>query len=166
MRNLAHSFLVGGSQATRLGIAARGLNAAACVGASARGGQLRLLVVSVQRSTSEAAASEAARFPTLGSSYSCGIWRTQPTESMSSPSSIVVRRLVGISAVRLAPQTGIKLRRDPDKPKKPMSPYFRFLAYYRTQHSGLKPTEVAKAAALEWKALADKGHTSNHTRPR
>jgi len=44
-------------------------------------------------------------------------------------------------------------RRDPEKPKKPLSAFFQFLSGYRTKNASLKPTEIAKLAGAIWKDM-------------
>merc|ERR1719268_606228 len=45
-----------------------------------------------------------------------------------------------------------------NKPKKPLTGFFRFVNNFRKNHSEMKVTEVTKAAGAEWKVLnkADK----------
>jgi hypothetical protein len=43
--------------------------------------------------------------------------------------------------------------RDPDRPKRPLSAFFRFLDGYRTKHASLKATEAAKLGAAVWKDM-------------
>lgn len=49
----------------------------------------------------------------------------------------------------------IVLPRDPEKPKRPISAYFRFLADFRAKNTttNLKGSEIVKQAAVEWKSL-------------
>lgn len=44
--------------------------------------------------------------------------------------------------------------RDPEKPKRPLSSFFRFLDGYRTKNASLKPTEATKLAAAIWKDMS------------
>lgn len=46
-------------------------------------------------------------------------------------------------------------KRDPERPKKPLTGYMRFLQTFRTNNPTLKLTEAAKAGANAWKALSD-----------
>merc|ERR1719204_2186327 len=48
-----------------------------------------------------------------------------------------------------------KAPKDPNRPKRPLSAYMFFVQDYRKQHQNLAPTEVSKAAAIEWNKLAD-----------
>merc|ERR1719425_177545 len=41
-----------------------------------------------------------------------------------------------------------------NKPKRPLSGFFRFVTKFRKDHSELKVTEVTKAAGAEWKLLS------------
>lgn len=51
----------------------------------------------------------------------------------------------------------IKDLRIPDKPKKPLTPYFRYLSEHRSsvaqKNPGLKLTDVAKKCAEDWKSV-------------
>merc|ERR1712070_436563 len=47
-------------------------------------------------------------------------------------------------------------RRDPEKPKRPMSAYFLYASQFREQNPGVKKvTEVIKQATAQWKTLSD-----------
>merc|ERR1719397_115832 len=46
-----------------------------------------------------------------------------------------------------------KKPKDDKKPKKPLTGFFRFVSKFRKDHSGMKVTEVTKAAGAEWKVL-------------
>jgi len=46
-----------------------------------------------------------------------------------------------------------KKPKDNNKPKKPLSGFFRFVSKFRNDHSEMKVTEVTKAAGAEWKVL-------------
>lgn len=45
--------------------------------------------------------------------------------------------------------------RDPERPKAPVSGYFRFLAQFRANNTDIKMTEQAKNGAQAWKALSE-----------
>jgi len=45
------------------------------------------------------------------------------------------------------------LKRDPEKPKKPMTPWLNFIAEFRVKNPGLKVTEVTQSASKEWKIM-------------
>jgi len=47
------------------------------------------------------------------------------------------------------------LARDPERPKRPASPWLRFLAEFRQQRKEVKHKEVMQVAATEWKAMPD-----------
>jgi len=47
-----------------------------------------------------------------------------------------------------------KKPKDNNKPKRPLSGFFRFVSYFRKNHSEMKVTEVTKAAGAEWKVLS------------
>jgi len=47
-----------------------------------------------------------------------------------------------------------KKPKDNNKPKRPLSGFFRFVSKFRKDHSELKVTEVTKAAGAEWKLLS------------
>merc|ERR1711920_636724 len=47
-----------------------------------------------------------------------------------------------------------KKPKDNNKPKRPLSGFFRFISKFRKDHSEMKVTEVTKAAGAEWKALS------------
>jgi len=57
-------------------------------------------------------------------------------------------------AVRAFSTKAAKRPTDPEKPKRPLGPYFRFLADFRTRHPDLKKEAVSKAA-IAWKGLSD-----------
>jgi len=44
-----------------------------------------------------------------------------------------------------------------NKPKKPLTGFFRFVSDFRKNHSEMKVTEVTKAAGAEWKVLSEAG---------
>merc|ERR1719289_94100 len=46
-----------------------------------------------------------------------------------------------------------KKPKDDKKPKKPLTGFFPFVSKFRKDHSGMKVTEVTKAAGAEWKVL-------------
>jgi len=48
---------------------------------------------------------------------------------------------------------GAKKPKDKNKPKRPLSGYFRFVGDFRKSHPELKITEVTKNAGAEWKVL-------------
>jgi len=48
-----------------------------------------------------------------------------------------------------------KMPKDKNKPKRPLSAFFRYVSHFRKSHSEMKVTEVTKAAGVEWKALSD-----------
>jgi len=45
-------------------------------------------------------------------------------------------------------------KRDPEKPKKPVSAFLHFLGGYRTKNASLKVTEASKLAAAVWKDMS------------
>jgi len=45
------------------------------------------------------------------------------------------------------------VRKDPERPTRPETPWLGFLRDYRTQHVNLKAKELMRAAAAEWKVL-------------
>jgi len=47
-----------------------------------------------------------------------------------------------------------KKPKDDHKPKRPLTGFFRFVRKFRKDHSGMKVTEVTKAAGAEWKVLS------------
>jgi len=47
-----------------------------------------------------------------------------------------------------------KRPKDNNKPKRPLSGFFRFVSKFRKDHSEMKVTEVTKAAGAEWKLLS------------
>merc|ERR1719419_1140631 len=47
-----------------------------------------------------------------------------------------------------------KKPKDYNKPKRPLSGFFRFVNKFRKDHSEMKVTEVTKAAGAEWKLLS------------
>jgi len=47
-----------------------------------------------------------------------------------------------------------KKPKDNNKPKRPLTGYFRFVRKFREDHSEMKVTEVTKAAGAEWKVLS------------
>jgi len=47
-----------------------------------------------------------------------------------------------------------KKPKDNNKPKRPLSGFFRFISNFRKDHSEMKVTEVTKAAGAEWKVLS------------
>merc|ERR1712087_805084 len=47
-----------------------------------------------------------------------------------------------------------KKPRDNNKPKRPLSGFFRFVSNYRKNHSDMKVTEVTKSAGADWKFLS------------
>jgi len=53
-----------------------------------------------------------------------------------------------------------KTTRDPERPKKPVTPWLKFMADFRAKNAltaaPIKGTEVMKAAAVEWKSASDK----------
>jgi len=44
--------------------------------------------------------------------------------------------------------------RDPERPKRPLSAFFRFLDGYRAKNASFKPTEAAKLGAAVWKDMS------------
>merc|ERR1711920_620800 len=48
-----------------------------------------------------------------------------------------------------------KKPKDKNKPKRPLTGFFRFVSYFRKSHSEMKVTEVTKAAGAEWKVLSE-----------
>jgi len=48
-----------------------------------------------------------------------------------------------------------KVARDPERPKRPASPWLRFLAEFRQERKDLAHKEVMKVAADEWKTFSD-----------
>jgi len=49
-----------------------------------------------------------------------------------------------------------KKPRDPNKPTRPLSGYFRFIKQFRKKHPRMSITVSTKAAALQWKKLSEK----------
>jgi len=47
-----------------------------------------------------------------------------------------------------------KKPKDNNKPKRPLSGFFRFVSKFRKDHSEMKVTEVTKAAGAKWKSLS------------
>merc|ERR1712060_433699 len=47
-----------------------------------------------------------------------------------------------------------KKPKDNNKPKRPLSGFFRFVSNYRKNHSDMKVTEVTKSAGADWKVLS------------
>merc|ERR1711920_414702 len=47
-----------------------------------------------------------------------------------------------------------KKPKDNNKPKKPLTGFFRFVSKFRKDHSEMKVTEITKAAGVEWKVLS------------
>jgi len=47
-----------------------------------------------------------------------------------------------------------KKPKDNNKPKRPLTGFFRFVSNFRKEHSEMKVTEVTKAAGAEWKVLS------------
>jgi len=47
-----------------------------------------------------------------------------------------------------------KKPKDNNKPKRPLTGFFRFVSNFRKSHSEMKVTEVTKAAGAEWKILS------------
>merc|ERR1712203_653479 len=47
-----------------------------------------------------------------------------------------------------------KKPKDNNKPKRPLTGFFRFVRKFRKDHSEMKVTEVTKAAGAEWKILS------------
>jgi len=47
-----------------------------------------------------------------------------------------------------------KKPKDNNKPKRPLTGFFRFVSNFRKDHSEMKATEVTKAAGAEWKVLS------------
>ena len=45
-------------------------------------------------------------------------------------------------------------KHDPEKPKKPINCYLRFMKDYRAKYSGMKMTDAAKSGGVAWKALS------------
>lgn len=50
-------------------------------------------------------------------------------------------------------QRRVVLRRDPEAPKRPISPFFRYLADFRGKTENVSGKETVKQAAVQWKAL-------------
>merc|ERR1719362_1186021 len=59
------------------------------------------------------------------------------------------------TAFKLYTDSGKKAawKRDPEKPKRPITGFLQFAAEYRSKHPGMKVTESTKAAGVQWKAL-------------